>query len=57
VWSGEFERVDEAFAFEKQIQGWGRKKREALISGRLELLSPLTSRSRRRRGTGEGDEY
>ena len=31
VWVGEFGRVDQAFAFEKQVQGWNRRKREALI--------------------------
>ena len=29
---------------EKQIQGWGRKKREALIRGDFELLPGLSSR-------------
>lgn len=35
VWSQEFERVSDAFAFEKQVQNWGRAKRLALIEGRL----------------------
>ena len=55
VWSGEFDRVDEAFAFEKQVQGWGRRKREALIRGDLDLLPVLASRSRRARlARGDG---
>lgn len=29
----EFNRIDEAFNREKQIQGWSRKKKEALING------------------------
>ena len=29
----EFQRIDEAFFREKQIQGWSRKKKEALING------------------------
>jgi putative endonuclease len=41
VWSSEFNRMDEAFWYEKQIQGWGREKRMALIEGRLELLTVL----------------
>ena len=49
VWSGEFERIDEACAFEKQVQGWGRRKREALIAGELDALPVLASRSRRAR--------
>ena len=39
VWSSEFNRMDEAFWYEKQIQGWGREKRMALIDGRLDLLA------------------
>jgi putative endonuclease len=49
VWSAEFERIDEAFAFEKRVQGWGRRKREALIDGRLSDLPALASRARGRR--------
>ena len=36
-----YERVEEAFAREKQIQGWSRKKKEALISGKFEKLPEL----------------
>ena len=46
VWAGEFERVEEAFAFEKQVQGWGRRKGEALIAGEFDLLPLLASRSK-----------
>ncbi|MDP3890647.1 GIY-YIG nuclease family protein [Nocardioides sp.] len=45
LWAAEFDRVDEAYTFEKQIQGWNRRKREALIEGRLDALGPLSSRS------------
>ncbi len=41
VWCQEFGNVGEAYAFEKQIQGWGRAKREALIEGQFELLPGL----------------
>ncbi len=34
-----YARVDVAFKREKQLQGWSRKKKEALITGREELLS------------------
>jgi putative endonuclease len=47
VWAASFDRVDEAFAFEKQIQGWGRAKRIALIEGRLDDL-PARARGRQR---------
>jgi putative endonuclease len=47
VWSAETERVDEAFALEKQIQGWGRRKREALVAGEYD---ELVAAARRRGG-------
>ncbi|MGN6446824.1 GIY-YIG nuclease family protein [Amnibacterium sp.] len=31
VYAAEFERIEEAFQWEKRLQGWGRAKREALI--------------------------
>lgn len=37
----EFERIDEAFYREKQVQGWSRKKKEALIKGMPEKLHEL----------------
>ena len=42
IYFEEFERIDWAFNREKQVQGWGRKKKEALISGDFESLSPLS---------------
>lgn len=44
VYAQEFERVSEAFAAEKKVQGWSRAKREALIAGTFELLPDLSSR-------------
>ncbi|MBK7763545.1 MAG: GIY-YIG nuclease family protein [Bacteroidetes bacterium] len=41
VYSEQFSRIDEAFAREKQIQGWNRKKKEALIFGNPNLLPAL----------------
>ena len=41
VWSAEFEHVGAAFAFEKQVQNWGRAKRIALIEGRYADLPHL----------------
>jgi len=35
----EFTRIDEAFFREKQIQGWSRKKKEALMKGNIKKLS------------------
>jgi putative endonuclease len=54
VWSVEFDRVDEAFAFEKRVQGWSRAKRRALIEGRLGDLGWLSSRSHASRNRREG---
>jgi putative endonuclease len=41
VYFEEFQRIDEAFYREKQVQGWGRKKKEALINGDFDKLSHL----------------
>ncbi|OFI37186.1 hypothetical protein BIU82_08775 [Arthrobacter sp. SW1] len=43
VWFEEYARVDEAFAREKQVQGWSRAKREALIAGRYADLPRLSA--------------
>lgn len=37
----EYERIDMAFYREKQVQGWSRRKKQALINGEQELLPPL----------------
>jgi putative endonuclease len=42
VYFEEFQRIDEAFSREKQIQGWSRKKKEALINGKQEILPELS---------------
>ncbi|WP_235108808.1 GIY-YIG nuclease family protein [Acaryochloris sp. 'Moss Beach'] len=36
VYFEEFARVEDAFRREKQVQGWGRKKKEALMAGGCE---------------------
>ena len=41
VWAAKFDRIDDAFHFEKQVQGWSRAKREALIEGRIADLPAL----------------
>ena len=38
VYYEEYDRIDEAFYREKQVQGWSRKKKEALIEGKFEEL-------------------
>jgi putative endonuclease len=37
----EFDRIEDAFYREKQIQGWSRKKKEALIRGDFKDLHQL----------------
>jgi len=44
VYYEEYMRIDEAFYREKQIQGWGRKKKEALIDGRRHDLPGLAKK-------------
>ncbi|KAA1421827.1 GIY-YIG nuclease family protein [Nocardioides humilatus] len=44
VWSGWFDRIDDAFWFEKRVQGWSRAKREALIRNDWEALPFLAKR-------------
>lgn len=41
-----FEDVNQAIAFEKQVKGWSRKKKEAIINGQWELLPELSKRAR-----------
>jgi len=43
VYYEEYSRIDDAFFREKQVQGWRRAKKEALIKGSPELLPELAS--------------
>ncbi|HWH22599.1 MAG TPA: GIY-YIG nuclease family protein, partial [Allosphingosinicella sp.] len=45
VWSESFATRDEAFAAERQIKGWSRAKKEALIRGDWEAVRKLGSRA------------
>jgi len=42
VYFEEYDRIDVAFYREKQIQGWSRKKKLALINGEFDKLSELS---------------
>ncbi len=44
VYYEEFDRIDEAFYREKQVQGWSRRKKEALMENRANDL-PLLSKN------------
>jgi len=45
VYFEEFKRIDSAFYREKQIQGWSRKKKEALIYGDYKILPKLSKKT------------
>ena len=50
VYYEEFNRIDVAFNREKQVQGWSRQKKEALIAGFQEkLVTPLLLLKQKRR--------
>jgi putative endonuclease len=48
VFNACFERVDEAVAFERQIKGWSRAKKQALIRGDYDALPELAARRKSR---------
>ena len=54
VFSQEFERIEDAYAAEKRVQGWSRAKRIALIEGRYGDLKPLSQKPKR---LGEGRSF
>jgi len=37
-WAGEFDGIDEAFAWEKRLQGWSHAKRVAFAEGGLDAV-------------------
>ncbi len=47
VFSEVYDRLTDAIARERQIKGWTRKKKEALIRGDYEALPDLASRASR----------
>ena len=44
VYCEQYDRVADAYYREKQVQGWTRRKREALINGSPELLPALAKK-------------
>jgi len=44
VYSAHFDRITDAVAYERQVKGWSRAKKEALIRGDFELLQSLSKR-------------
>jgi putative endonuclease len=53
VFSQWFDRIVDAIAAERQVKGWSRAKKEALIQGDFEQLKILT---RRRKPNPRGEE-
>ena len=41
IYLEEYDRIDDAFYREKQIQGWGRQKKEAVMQGMSDKLHQL----------------
>ena len=48
-----YEKVSDAFYREKQVQGWSRKKKEALINEADELLPGLAKKSWKKKNSRE----
>ena len=48
VYSDWFQRITDAIAAERQIKGWSRAKKEALIRGDFDALPALSKRSAKR---------
>lgn len=44
VFNESFNDIHQAIAFEKQVKGWNRKKKEAIIDGNWHLLPELSKR-------------
>ncbi|KNY06298.1 GIY-YIG nuclease family protein [Microbacterium sp. GCS4] len=53
VWSEDFARVDDAFRWEKRIQGWSHAKRRAFIEGGLGAVRGWSARQRREQRSAE----
>ncbi len=44
AYSARFDHITDAIAYERQVKGWSRAKKEALIRGDFELLQGLSKR-------------
>src|SRR5258708_13769602 len=50
VWHQHFDRITDAIAAERQLKGWSRAKKEALIRGHFATLRELAFRWKEERG-------
>ena len=48
VWSENFQHINDAIAAERQIKGWSRAKKSALIAGDWQRVQALSVRASRR---------
>ncbi len=55
VYFEEYPDIKQAFYREKQVQGWSRRKKEALMKGELDLL-PSLSKAKRNASTSSATE-
>ncbi len=46
VWVAEFQHIDDAITVERQLKGWSRAKKTALIDGDYATIAQLASRAR-----------
>jgi putative endonuclease len=46
AWAQEFQQILDAIAFERQVKGWRREKKEALIRGDFSALPTLSKTSK-----------
>ncbi len=46
VWSQHFQSITDAIAAERQIKGWSRRKKEALIAGDFGAIGRFASRAK-----------
>jgi putative endonuclease len=54
VWSQDFSRLTQAIAIERQLKGWRREKKKALIEGRYDLLPDLARTAKTHPSTSSG---
>lgn len=47
VWAAECQHLDDAIALERQIEGWSRAKKQALIEGDWAQIQALASRAKK----------
>ena len=46
AWCAEYDRIDEAFSWEKRLQGWSHDKRAAFMEGGLDAVIGWSARQR-----------